>query len=274
MNAVATIRLAEPADTPAVVELCRRMQPSDYVVDAWPGWLRPDRDVNLVAEHDGRIVACLHATFETPAAVFGQALRVDPEYRHVGLGSRLTRHLLTLLRARGAKSFLGVTGADNIAARRFWSAMGMHEILQVARRSHPAWRGGERGGVRPSPLTVMGSPALLASRPGLAVYRRIYFRATESWLRERQELGLLFAAPNGAFVVLDSSNAPNDLWVGTLAATESELPSLLARVGIPGEPARLTIEAPATAGMQRMLTAAGFAAAAPDGSYVVVEMTL
>jgi GNAT superfamily N-acetyltransferase len=91
-----SIRPAEPGDVEDIVAFTRDtwsgQDRGDYLPDVFPTWVDnddPDRRT-VVADAGGRAVGTLQAVLLSPWEAWLQGLRVDPEYRGEGIGTRLT----------------------------------------------------------------------------------------------------------------------------------------------------------------------------------------
>jgi ribosomal protein S18 acetylase RimI-like enzyme len=270
------IRAARTGETDAVTALCRRFDGNDYAQAAWRGWVETHPDFTLIAEVHGRIVGCVRAGVEAAGCAFAQALRVDPEFRRIGVATALMQELCSRLAKAGVSRVLGVTGADNVPARRLHPAIGMSEVIEIARRRHPAWG---RLSAAAAPLdesaaaALAGREGLLVSRPGAAHFRRIYFRAAADWLRARSRDGQLVELPGGGWALLDQPGAEG-AWVAAFQSEASRVADLIDAAVPAGRPRPVTVEAPADPSWQSQLSAIGFEAPGPADRYVILEATL
>jgi GNAT superfamily N-acetyltransferase len=103
-----TVRPATPDDVGRIRAFTDDTWPerdaSDYVGDAVASWVREDRPDRLtpVCLADGTVVGVARGAMLTAHEAWGSGLRVDPEYRGTGVGTRLTRAVLSWARGRGA----------------------------------------------------------------------------------------------------------------------------------------------------------------------------
>ena len=267
------IRRADPRDMTGVVDLCRRIDASDFLIQTWPQWVHATPGMQFVAEAEGRIVGSLHSGFVSSSAAFSQGLRVDPAFRRRGVAGRLIELQNVALRRRGLLIMRAVTGRDNAPARRLLAEHGMREISWIERRTLPAWRGSLE------PL-IAGRSAPLASLPhrlwlgneGPAHFRRIIVADALARLDELVDQHRLLTAGN-ACAVLDPPQG-TDRWISSLAGTPAGIASLLETAVEPaGLPrATLTIDAPADGEVQTELDRLGFEPSGPRDCYVVFEI--
>jgi GNAT superfamily N-acetyltransferase len=270
-----TVRDATPDDTAAVRCLCRGLDPDDYVIGAWDAWRSIPGDVNLVAEMDGRIVGCVRAGFVSDVEVFSQAVRVDPQAQRHGVATALVRTQETILRARGVVTIRGTTGLANARARSFFAAVGYREAAVVIRRRISTWpaRTGEPALLPTSEtLELMRRASFLASRPALAVYKRVYFAPSPSWLQDAARQGRMVCTTDHAWAVLDPASPAEGIWIGALGGAPGPLRDLLLGLSAPqvAGPA-LTVDAPADPDIQEMLDRLGFEESGALDQYVVLE---
>jgi N-acetylglutamate synthase-like GNAT family acetyltransferase len=283
MSGAAGVRDAEERDAPAVRQLCERLDARDYLLGAWDAWMQTPGDIQLVAEHGGRLAGCVRAGLPSPGEAFVQGLRVDPEVRRQGIGRQLLLDLEARLRRRGVTVQRAVTAQGNERARGLAAALGWREAHAVARRrtksalaapaatfdaaSAAAWP-------RPSldlVEAVLRRHPVLASRTGLAYFGRVYFAAAAPWVADAVRAGLVLGA-DGACAFLDPP-ARGGLWLHAPAGPATSVVRLVAALAGACAPGRgaLAVEAPDDGELQSGLDALGFAPAGQDDRYVVLE---
>lgn len=273
MDEAIIIRRADPRDITGVVDLCTKIDHSDFMIQTWPQWVRANAGMQFVAEAAGRIIGSLHAGFVSSSSVFSQGLRVDPTYRRSGVAGRLIEFQNEAVRRLGFPVMRAVTGCDNGAARRLMAAHGMHEISCIERRTLPVWHGSLE------PL-IAGGLAPLSSIPGrlwfgnegAAQFRRIIVDDAASRLEDLIEQRRLLST-SGAGAVLDPQQGP-DRWISSLAGTAAGIVALLETAVEPVGQARatLTIDAPAEVAVQSELDRLGFEPSGSRDRYVVLEI--
>jgi N-acetylglutamate synthase-like GNAT family acetyltransferase len=273
VDEVIVIRRADARDITPVVDLCRSIDDSDFLIQTWPQWVHGNAGMQFVAEATGRIIGSLHAGFVSSASVFSQGLRVDPAYRRSGVAGRLIEFQNAALRRLGFPVMRAVTGRDNAAARRLMAAHGMREISCIERRTLPVWRGSLEplmaGGLAlPSPLPGR----LWFGNEGSAQFRRIIVDDAAAQLEPLVAQRRLLSA-DGACAVLDPPLGA-DRWISSLAGTTAAIAALLEKAVEPVRQARatLTIDAPAEGAVQSALDRLGFEPSGSRDRYVVLEI--
>jgi GNAT superfamily N-acetyltransferase len=269
---VLKLRPATRADRPAVVALCVRLDPNDYLPAAWDAWLADASAEMLVAERERAIVGCLYAAVVAPGQVFSQGLRVDPGHRRFGVATALMMEQTERLRERGLIVQRGVTGLRNERARAFFATVGWRERMIVHRRRLPAWASAPCDAIPVETATLPRS--LFVSRSGLAHFRRVYWEASRAELELAAREGR-WHAHAGAYVLMDPPHPEFGTWVNVLGGPPAALRDLLRHLTTPAQsPRGLTIEAPADPSIHALLDELGFPPHAPEDSYVVVENRL
>jgi ribosomal-protein-alanine N-acetyltransferase len=124
------IRLARPADAPAIAAMSR-----DYIEQGLPWSWQPQRiaraildpDTNVaIAGRSGALVAFgIMAYLDADAHLL--LFAVHHEHRRCGVGSAVLQWLEDVARAAGSKRIRVEARRDNVAARHFYSEHGYHE---------------------------------------------------------------------------------------------------------------------------------------------------
>ncbi len=274
------LRDATDGDSAAVRELCRRLNPSDYVIDTWDDWMRTPGDVHVVAELGERIVGCVRAGIVAPGEAFSQGLRVEPALRRRGVARSLMALQDERLCERGVSMVRGVTANANAAARTFFTEIGFREAGLVARRRLSGWVSGPP----PAPARVPGLEELdratvevrrrrlLASHAGRAHFKRIYFSPSSAWLAEVLTQGR-YVEIGDACAIFDPWR-DDEQWITAFSGSPSTLASWIElRAGQrSGRPAALVLEAADEPDLQSRLDRLGFTPAGTDDRYVVLEV--
>jgi hypothetical protein len=160
---VYTIRRMTPADKPALLALDARIFGGmDYLGAVFDGWVA-DREGEFAAVLlGGRVVGCGKLTFLTPADVWLEGLRKDPDLVEKGVAAAVTSHFLEELAGRpGLHSIRFSTSTKNLASIAAHERMGFRRCLTLSRR--------EWSGTRAELEAVPDGPAA----PGRLVVRRI-----------------------------------------------------------------------------------------------------
>jgi ribosomal protein S18 acetylase RimI-like enzyme len=100
--------------------------------------LQVQRELFLVAEEDGRIVASVMAGYEGHRG-WVNYLAVEPAYRRGGLGARLMRRVEQELLARGCPKLSLLVRTSNIEVLAFYRALGyaQDEAVPLGKRLIP-----------------------------------------------------------------------------------------------------------------------------------------
>ena len=276
------IRHAAPQDSKDVLQLCRLLDPGDYVVRAWPLWIKMKGAINLVAEVGGRVVGCWHAEPLTSQEAWSQGTRVHPERQGRGIGTSLLRFLESELRQKGFRVIRGSIAPTNQASLALVRKFNWHVVARICRRE----AAGRSFGFLQLPFASLEEAVLLsrewpvlASRSHLAHFRRAYFSMTEAHLKKlTANKAVLLSSDRRAFAILDqeSGTAGRQVWVVALAGEDAEIKDILwaliaqAREGA----ASVLVDSSEEQPVQARLNELGFKPAAPDGKYVIVERRL
>lgn len=113
------IRLAVPGDREAIVDFCRHTwgpDSGDYIEHVIDRWLAGVDGALVVAELDGRAVACCCTKLMSPREAFLSGMRVDPRFRQSGLAMDVVAHCLAYAADQGRPIVRLLVGFDNRAA--------------------------------------------------------------------------------------------------------------------------------------------------------------
>jgi ribosomal protein S18 acetylase RimI-like enzyme len=157
---VVDVRAYKPADREAVLALAARLtegvaewRDPQRVSRAVLGWVRdsleahddPDRDVFVAEGADrevlGFVTVSLGQHWAGDTDVYIGELVVHPEAEGRGVGRKLVQRVERWARERGHATVTLETGAANVAARRFYQALGFREEevrLSKPRQGDPA----------------------------------------------------------------------------------------------------------------------------------------
>lgn len=276
------IRAAVPQDTGRVLRLCRLLNPKDYVLEAWPLWVKMTGAINLVAVEGDRIIGCWHAEPVMPLEAWSQGTRVLSERQGRGIGTALLRFLEEELRRRGIRVIRGSIAPDNLASLALVGKFGWQVVARVCRREAEG-RSSLSTRLRHASLkearTLMRRWPTLASLPHLAHFRRAYFSMTEAHLAKLVEgRSILVSGDARGYVILEpgSGMEGNLLWAvalgGERAGIGQILPGLAAQPGDGG--GTVLIDSPDNPSVQSQLDELGFRPPENNGRYVIVERRL
>jgi ribosomal protein S18 acetylase RimI-like enzyme len=268
------LREATGEDNAAVASLCARLDPADYMLTAWPEWMKSPGDVQLVAEWQGRFVGCVRAGVVGEGQAFLQGLRVDPGHRRMGVARALMVGLEDRLRHRQVVVQRAVTSESNLPALDLLAGLGWRRAKSVVRRRHfEVARGDLVGALRRVSLAPNpDEEPLLMSRRGLAYFGRIYQSADRQWILEEWKEGRIYGS-SGSWCAFDSI-ADGPLWIHTLSVGPGALRGFLAGLiegGREGPRQEVILDADAAPEAQSVLDALGFAPGTLEDRYAVLE---
>jgi len=125
------IRRARPTDKAPVLHFCRRTwgDYGDFIDRVWDEWLRDKRGFFAVAALGERPIGTAKLTLLKPGEVWFEGLRVDREFRGIGLAHVLTSFLLKKASRMGAKSVRYATGGSNLTSQHIGRSWGF-ELLR------------------------------------------------------------------------------------------------------------------------------------------------
>ncbi len=111
----------------------------DYVHEYWQQWVEDkDKGIVLVAEFEGKIIGTTYVSFMPGNDCWFQAIRVDPDYRRLGAGSKLTYASLEESKLAGLKTaYLGIDGS-NEASIKMTERMGFKGMTAFTALLKPA----------------------------------------------------------------------------------------------------------------------------------------
>ncbi len=126
------VRPARPEDKDAVVAFCQNtFDWGDYISDVWDDWLADRRDGPLlVAVVEERPVGLVHVALLPERVAWMEGMRVHPDYRHLGIGSRLDRTARAYGRVRGSLIARLATSMDNVPAQHVLEREGYVRVAQ------------------------------------------------------------------------------------------------------------------------------------------------
>jgi GNAT superfamily N-acetyltransferase len=126
-----TVRAARPDDAGAVAAFTEDTWPDrevgDYLPDVFPEWVAdddPDRLTLVADDDDDRAVAVIGGRRLTDREAWVQGLRVRPDYRDRGVGSRLLEAVLDWARDGGAEVCRGLVFSWNVASLALTRSVG------------------------------------------------------------------------------------------------------------------------------------------------------
>lgn len=128
-----TVRLADPS----VVPLPRVVGGTEAAPEEWQAWSE-EPGAELVAVDDGRVVGGIHVSMVGRAEAWMENLRVDPQARGRGIGSRLIQEAEAVARRYGAAAMRAGVPSHAHAARAVVERAGYRPLARCAVVSAPA----------------------------------------------------------------------------------------------------------------------------------------
>jgi GNAT superfamily N-acetyltransferase len=123
------MRPARSEDRDAVLAFCAHTWESgDYIEYVWDEWLHDQQGQLLVATSDGQPVGIDHLRMLNATEAWLEGLRVDPNYRHQGIGTALTMALMAEAMRRGAIHVRLLTESTNTASLHLLEQLHMRQV--------------------------------------------------------------------------------------------------------------------------------------------------
>jgi GNAT superfamily N-acetyltransferase len=120
--ATVKIRKAKPSDKAPILEISKKIWGGhDYLPGVWDDWVADKNARFIVATVNGRTVACAHASLQPNYVAWLDGVRVDEEYRGLGIAGKLNEALVQWARRKGARVARLSTGSSNHASRQHLS---------------------------------------------------------------------------------------------------------------------------------------------------------
>ncbi len=112
------IRQAKVEDKPKIIELLKETNPHDYIFHVLDEWLLDDKGKLLVVHYDDKIIAISHFFLKNKESAWLEGARVHPNYRNLGIATKMNLFILETLRKEGIKKARLVTSSKNIPSQR------------------------------------------------------------------------------------------------------------------------------------------------------------
>src|SRR5579864_2721459 len=123
------IRPARPEDRDAVLAFCTNTwEWGDYIDRVWDDWLHYPDGRLFVATIDERPVGLSRLRMLSSTEAWLEGVRVDPEYRRMGLAIALNQAVLLEAMRRGATLARLMTEAGNTSAIEFFEHRHMRKV--------------------------------------------------------------------------------------------------------------------------------------------------
>jgi N-acetylglutamate synthase-like GNAT family acetyltransferase len=275
------IREAMHSDTPAIEDLCRAIDPKDYVPQAWSDWMSRGDTINLVATMANRVVGCAHGRILVLSDAWSQAVRVLPEMQRSGIGLRLMDSIEKALLRRGATAVFGNIGTFNGPSLAFFTRQNWHPVCTIKRRTatHRIGLPAESIPVtRGEIFKLVTKFPVLASMEKPAYFKRVYFTMNEEYLEKAISSQSVRIAPGrDAVAFLDPREGDTKrLWVTALAGSNKGMKQLIeAFIGEASSlGSELIVDSPDIPEIQAFLDAYSFEPPPKTGAYHVVKKEL
>ncbi|MCX8063457.1 MAG: GNAT family N-acetyltransferase [Anaerolineales bacterium] len=131
-------RAALPLDTPAILELTRRIwNGHDYIPFVWRDWLADAEGFLAVAEYGSRIAGMGKLTRLAEDEWWLEGLRVHPDFEGRGFATHIHRYLMERWRALGKGAIRLATASKRIAVHRICDKLGFQKVAEFAAFEKP-----------------------------------------------------------------------------------------------------------------------------------------
>lgn len=119
------IRPTLPADTPAILEFCKRIWDGhDYIPYVWDEWLKDSKGHLFTAEYAGQAVGIARITHTAPGQWWFEGFRVDPAFQGQHIGSRLHEYIVDWWLAHGDGQVRLWTNAKRVKVHHLCERLG------------------------------------------------------------------------------------------------------------------------------------------------------
>jgi amino-acid N-acetyltransferase len=124
------IRVATPADTPAVAQFIKPFVEDGKLLPRTYSEFEELIDTMYVAEREGKIVGCAALEIYSRKLAEVRSLAVDPSVQGMGVGKRLVEACIDLARERNVLEVMAITSSDG-----FFMACGFDYTLPGEKRA-------------------------------------------------------------------------------------------------------------------------------------------
>ena len=127
------IRPTLPADTPAVLEFCKRIwDGNDYIPFVWEEWQKDPKGTLFSAEYAGRAVGIARIVHMAPGQWWLEGFRVDPAYQDQHIGTQLQEYIVDWWLAHGDGKVRLWTNAKRVKVQHLCERMGFTRTAERA----------------------------------------------------------------------------------------------------------------------------------------------
>jgi GNAT superfamily N-acetyltransferase len=285
------IRPARPEDRPAMEHICAHTwEDGDYIPQVWDEWLADPSGGMFVGEmgaSGGKVVALSKITFQADGQVWLEGMRVDPDYRRLGIASRFLEFNIAYASEHRARVVRLATGGSNTAVHHLTARAGMEYVA-----TYVMWLAEPLpGGPPPAVLLREDAPQVRRFLQNSQVLAHTHGLYTANWacqdlsaelatrlLNRGQVVAEL--APGGqlsALALLQADPGEDEMWIGF---ADGERPALVAlATAIRGYAAQMGAEKirimlPDLAWLRDAFRAAGYNSGDWDGELWVFQRQL
>ena len=123
-----SLRVANPTDASAIVELIDLNVPSGELLPRTLDFVRMNAENFIVAERGGRIIGCVHLDEYAPSLAEVRSLAVAPGAQGIGAGGGLVDALERLARVRGYATVFAVSNSGEFFRKRGYEERHIPEL--------------------------------------------------------------------------------------------------------------------------------------------------
>ena len=294
------IRPARADDHAAMERICAQTwEWGDYIPEVWDDWLADSArrcegggGVLIVGELAGQVVALSRITCQARGQVWLEGMRVDPDYRRLGIAGQFLDYSLGYAREHGARVVRLGTGHHNTAAHILAVRAGMERVGSCVHWiAEPLFSDGLAAPPEVSQLTqedeaqvqtFLAGSTVLAHSHGLYsvdwAWQELLAGDVESLLEQGQVVA--WCTPDGPLTALATIHAGregNELWVGFIdgkAAVVTQLARAIRMQAAHLGAERVQAMVPDLTWLREAYRAAGYAPGGWEGELLVFERWL
>jgi len=222
----------------------------DYIPEVWDDWLADEQGLLIVGELEGRVVALSRIAFQPSGQIWLEGMRVDPEYRRLGVAGQFLDRSIALARERGARVVrLGTSHSNTpvhiMTERAGMARVGSYQLLiadPLPGGPEPVLLPAERAG---DVLDFLNNSAVMAHTHNLhSVYwawQELSAARVDQYLEVRQVVARLGPDDRlAALAFLDPDPEGGELWISFIDGEVAALVELA--TALRGQAARTGLE--------------------------------